>query len=93
MFATFHKAPQIAEEFWLAVRDGEKLDKDDPRHVLRTWLLQSNLAKAVYLDSSQKTVTSEEMYRACIYHWNNFRAGRKAKTTRVAMDQDRPEAK
>jgi len=93
MFATFSKAPHIAAEFWRDVRDGLQLNgKDDPRYVLRNWLMLASLSKSKY-DGNVKTVLSEEMYRACIYKWNDFRADKPSRGVRIDLAVERPEPK
>ncbi len=93
MFATFNKAPQIALEFWKNVRDGLGIqDKADPQRILRDWLMQASLAKSLY-NGDLKTVSQEDMYRACIYRWNDHRAGRKSKGMRIDPSLPRPEPK
>ncbi len=93
MFATFDKAPQIAYDFWRDVRDGLGItDKQDPKRVLRDWLMQASLAKSQY-NGDLKTVTQEAMYRACIYCWNNHRANQKSKGLRIDLSLARPTAK
>jgi hypothetical protein len=72
MFETFKKSPEKAKEFWNDVRDGLGItEKDDPRHVLRTWLLQTSLQKASSANGDNKDANQEGMYRACVYLWNS----------------------
>lgn len=95
MYETFHKAPQIAHEFWLAVRDGIGLgDKQDPRYVLREYLKSGVLAVGgAKASSDQHAVSQEEVYRACVHAWNAFRSQRRLKHLRVALTEDRPTAR
>lgn len=91
MYATYDKAPQMAYEFWSSVRDGVGLDaKDDPRLTLRTYLLTTGLQKSHIAGNDNKTVTQEEMYRACIAAWNAHRAGKHLKQLRVSLTEERP---
>ena len=92
MFATFAKAPHMASEFWVTVRDGLGIgSKSDPRHTLRNLLLSSGLQKSVVANGDNKILLSEEMYRACIIAWNAWRQGRDLKQIRVNMADPRPE--
>ncbi len=93
MFETFNKAPQIAYEFWKDVRDGLGLsDKEDPRRVLRDWLMINSLNHTRH-NGDVKVVNAEAMYRACLYRWNDFRANKKSKNMRLDLTLDRPIAK
>lgn len=92
MFATYNKAPQVAKEFWVVVRDGVGVtDKQDPRHVLRNYLMTTCLS--VDKSSDQKSISGETMYRACVYCWNLYRAGKTIKNIRPGNTEARPEAK
>jgi hypothetical protein len=72
MFATWEKAPSVAEEFWKPVTTGLGLDSEtDPRWRLRNLLIDLN---AIGYDH-------EILYRCCISAWNKRRAGEKALTT------------
>jgi hypothetical protein len=78
MFATFKKAPQIAEQFWSPVADGVGMEKrGDPRLRLRTWLIQSAVNSGGGGGSTGKQKVSQElMYRQCIGCWNAHRESR-----------------
>lgn len=96
MLASFEKAPNVAADFWRSVRDGVGLaDKEDPRLVLRNWLMTVNMSgsHSAILSSQAKTVGQEEMYRACIHAWNAFRGQRRIKHIRVTLSEDRPQAR
>lgn len=94
MLATCEKAPQIAVEFWRTIRDGLGLvDKEDPRLVLRNWLLTASLVGAEGVVGNAKVVGQEEMYRACIHAWNAYRTNRRIKQIRVALAEERPQPK
>lgn len=94
VLATMNKAPQIALEFWRTIRDGIGLEnKEDPRYVLRQYLLTTTLASSSSPGKDAKKISSEEMYRACIHGWNAYRAGRKLKQIRVSLIEHRPQAK
>lgn len=95
ILATCQKAPNIAVDFWRTVRDGIGLtDKEDPRLVLRNWLMTASLAGSGAMGpvaASAKQVTQEEMYRACIHAWNAYRGNRRIRHIRVSLTEDRPE--
>lgn len=94
MLATCEKAPQIAVEFWRTIRDGLGLvDKEDPRLVLRNWLLTASLVGSEGVVGNAKVVGQEEMYRACIHAWNAYRTNRRIKQIRVALNEERPQPK
>jgi len=93
MFETFSKAPQIAHDFWLSVRDGVGIgDKEDPRWTLREYLKNTILSKSK-VHADLKIVTQEETYRACVHMWNAHRSGRRVKHIRVNMTEARPTAR
>lgn len=95
MFETFHKAPQIASDFWSVIRDGIGLsDKQDPRWVLREYLKAAVMTGATHKASAeQNAVSQEEIYRACIHAWNAFRSQRRLKHLRISLSEDRPTAR
>ena len=77
MFATFHKAPQIAADFWAPIGDGVGIEKrGDPRLKLRNYLMQTAINSGSGGRSDKQKVSSELMYRQCIGCWNAFREGR-----------------
>ncbi len=77
MFATFNRAPQIAEKFWAPVGDGLNFDKkSDPRLVLRNWLIQTAVGTGAGSRTDKKKVTQEYMVRACLVAWNAYRQNR-----------------
>lgn len=93
MLATFNVDPKAALEFWSAVADGTGFDTaDDPRNVLRTGLMQSSLRQggAGSAGITRRAMSSEEMYRCCVYSWLNWREGRPMKTLRANLNFDRP---
>lgn len=90
MFATFSKAPQIAEQFWSSVAEGTGIEnKEDPRLKLRNELMQVSTTINT-LNSAKKRVSAEYMYRACIHAWNTFRRGDRLKRIRPNMSSNRP---
>jgi hypothetical protein len=89
MFATFNKAPTIAHDFWVVIRDGIGVaGKDDPRYTLRQYLLAANLS--THSGDSDKLVNSEEMYRACLTCWNRFRANSPLKVIKSVAERPEP---
>jgi hypothetical protein len=94
MFATFHKAPQIAAEFWRVVRDGVGIDrKEDPRHALRNYLMTTALAATSRAGPDVRIVTQEEMYRGCLLAWNQYRANKPLRQIRSHKIDSRPEVR
>lgn len=92
MFASFAKAPQIAKEFWTVVHDGIGVnDKQDPRYVLRHFLMTSSLSSIAGGDL--KGVSEESMYRGCIQAWNIHRAGKTMRAIQPGKFESRPEAR
>lgn len=93
MLATFQKAPQIATEFWSAVRDGTGFgSKNDPRLVLRNGLVTSSISTGKGATAEKKSVSAEEIYRWCIHAWNAFRRDDVMKFLKAPMSSDRPKA-
>jgi len=85
LFATFHKAPQIAPKFWMPVCDGTGMEKrTDPRLKLRTTLLQAAVGFGGGATSEKKRVSQEEMFRLCIAAWNAFRQERPLQILRAS---------
>jgi len=69
MFATFDRAPEHAEAFWLAVsRQGGGNDDKHPATVLDAWLLSAKDAK--------DKPSAMEIFRACVVAWNASRNNR-----------------
>lgn len=94
MFETASKAPQISLDFWRIIRDGIGIaDKEDPRLVLRNYLMSTSLAKSQVTNGDYKIVSQEEQYRACVYAWNAFRTDRKMKRIQVDLSLERPSAR
>jgi hypothetical protein len=92
MFGTFSKFPHVAKEFWTAVRDGEMLQKKDPRFTLREYLLTSKVSKT-NINAELRVVSSEEAYRACLIAWNAHRQGRQLQMLAPGRLNERPEIK
>lgn len=63
-----------AKEFCDAIRDGVNLDKDDPRHASREWLIRTN---------DDDEYDSQDIAWVLIEAWNRFRAGEKWAKVRV----------
>lgn len=94
MFATFHKAPQIALEFWVPVATGTGIEKiGDPRLKLRNALQVAAVDVGNGSHSDKKTVSQEFMYRQCIIAWNAFREGRSLQLLKAVEKGSRPGVK
>lgn len=94
MFATFHKAPQIAIEFWTAVATGTGIEKvGDPRLKLRNELMRVAVDTGNGSHSDKKTVSQEFMFRQCITAWNAFREGRTLQLLKAVEKGNRPGVK
>jgi hypothetical protein len=73
MFATFNKAVKASIEFWDPVSSGIGLtDKKDPRFQLREYI--NSVSHSIVRKG--KRVTQDELFRACINSWNNWREGK-----------------
>lgn len=93
LFATLAKAPLVGAAFWKTVLEGVGItNKEDPQHVLRNYLMTTSLSKGP-ANSDMKSVTQEEMYRACLHSWNLHRGGKTIKSIKPASLEKRPEAK
>lgn len=84
MLATFARNVTASQEFWRAVVTGEQLNKDDPRFVLREFLLRARFAPGRTGNNSTaaaigatRLVGGEYAYRSCLGAWNSWRAGEK----------------
>jgi hypothetical protein len=94
MFATYQKAPQIARDFWLKVRDGVGMtSKEDPQHTLRNYLMTANLAATRLTGGEGKIVDQEDMFKACIMAWNAHRIQRPLKLLKPSAVEGRPEVR
>ncbi len=60
--------------------------------MLRDWLMMNSLNRSRH-NGDIKVVLSEAMYRACIYKFNDHRAGKKSKHMRLDLSLTRPVAK
>jgi len=93
MFETCNKAPAIAREFWLVVRDGIGVtNKTDPRYALREYLKNTAQCSSEAAGSNLRVATVEDIYRACIQMWNAFRADKEVRLIRIA-EGNRPLAR
>ena len=95
LFGTFAKSPQIAWKFWRKVADGVGVEsRYELASQLRVALMQVGLAQASGQRSVKKSVTSEEMYRACIRAWNTHRSGQELRNIKfTASGAKRPAIK
>lgn len=91
MFATFHKLPTKAAEFWQPVADGINLSsKTDPRYVLRDTLQKLlTVSSTTRGGKGVRVVTAEDQYRLCILAWNKWRSGEQARGA-LRTPGDRP---
>lgn len=86
MYATFVKAPRIAEEFWTAVRDETGATPTEPTRKLGRFLVIAGSGRG---DGSNKRlrVRDKEYYTKCLHAWNAYRAG---ETTNLNYHADKP---
>jgi hypothetical protein len=91
MLQTYESDLEAAGEFWVQVRDGELMRKDDPAFVLRNWLMSvsSPQSKA----PRYKVASDKEMRVKCIRAWNAFRMGSKPSYFVYYPDKPIPKAK
>lgn len=94
IFATFHKAPQIALDFWGPVASGTGIEKvGDPRLKLRNALQVVAVDVGNGSHSDKKTVSQEFMFRQCITAWNAYREGRSLQLLKAVEKGNRPGVK
>jgi hypothetical protein len=92
MMATFQKNMKDSMIFWGDVKDGLGLsNKEDPRYILRNWLLRATLSKGSRTSTEAIIVGQEQMYRTCLMYWNAHRKGKVIKALRLDMDGPRPD--
>jgi len=72
--------PIQSKEFCDAIKDGINLDKDDPRHTAREWLIRTK---------EDEEYNAEDVAWVLIEAWNRFRAGEK--WTKVRVPSSKPE--
>lgn len=76
MMSTYDKAPRIAEQFWVMVRDESSPDRDDATRILARFLVRAALASGDARHGPEKKMVGfQEMYVKCIRAWNSFRTG------------------
>ncbi len=85
MRATYEKAPRLAEQFWLEVRDEINADRDNPTRVLARFLINATLASSGGRDKGKVPTSNREVYAKSIHAWNAWRRG---ETTRLAYYPD-----
>jgi hypothetical protein len=94
MFATFHKAPQVASGFWGAVAEGTGIDdRQDPRLKLRNELMRTAVDSGGGSRSEKKKVSQEFMFRQCLAAWNAFRENRTLQILKATERGKRPVVK
>lgn len=72
MLRTWQVAPEEAEDFWLAVRDGENMRATMPQYHLRDFLLDCYRRQGLGLHRS----SDHELLCRCIAAWNACRDGK-----------------
>jgi len=94
MFETFSKVLNDSEKFWEAVISGLGFESNyDPAKVLREWLQTHTLKNSYTHNNASKTISSEQVYRACILAFNRFRAGKQLQILKPTQTKRRPRAK
>ncbi len=73
MMATYDRAPNVAKQFWVVVRDESAPDRNDPTRTLARFLVRAVLAGS--RGSTKEMVGSREVFVKCIHAWNAYRAG------------------
>lgn len=82
MFATWRKNKGESAIFWIRVRDGENLAKNDPAIMLRDFLMVTVAGGSTGYVPGKRSVTYTDMYARCVTAWNAYRAKRKIKKLR-----------
>jgi hypothetical protein len=91
MLTTFETDSDDAAEFWVQVRDGELLMKEDPAFTLRNWLMTVSSPQG--RAPRYKVVSDKEIRVKCIRAWNAFRSGSKPSYFIYYPDKPIPKAK
>ena len=91
VFATMSKTPSKALEFWQAVSDGVGFTgRDDSRKRLRDYTMIMAIGAGAGAASIKHKVSQEGMYRACLFAWRAWRAGRTMKIIKFSDRGPRP---
>lgn len=75
---TMRYQPAKAREFWRQVAQDDRLERDDPRKVLRNWLISIKGQRT----RTKSEVRLDESSRGCILAWNAYFAGKKLRSLR-----------
>lgn len=77
MFATYQRAPRLADQFWLAVKEESAPDRDDSTRTLARFLIRARIGggRGGAKMADTKTVTNRELYAKCVHAWNAWRKG------------------
>ncbi len=74
MILTWEKSIEDSKKFWISVRDGENLRKDNPELKLRNYLMNVTVGVGRGAQHSiTRVVPTHEMTYKCIQAWNAFR--------------------
>jgi hypothetical protein len=75
IFQTVKKSERAAKMFWIAVRDGENLSKQEPAKKLETYLRENTFNRGMAAVCPKRKAGFREMYAKCIHAWNAYRNG------------------
>lgn len=89
MYMTYNKNITDAYRFWMGVRDGEKLQKNDPQMQLRNYLLMNSGGKAKAMSKQSR----HELTTRAVRTWNAFRMGRELKKIYYNPEEQIPKLK
>jgi hypothetical protein len=77
MLLTFEKSISDSENFWIPIILGEDLKRDDPRLIIRNWLMRTSVGRGRGASNITAIASTKEMMAKCIHAWNAFRNGGK----------------
>jgi len=83
MFSNYRESPELATEFWTAVRDGTSVSPESPDRVLQRYLMTKNLNIGAGVRggiTKKRHVTRQEMHEFCLSSWVKWLEERKADT-------------
>jgi hypothetical protein len=92
MMTTWRKSHSNAETFWIRVRDGEMLSKDDPEYLVREFLRANGprIGSQGWIPASRQIASHEFMYRIALA-WNAVRRGEKRTILPYRFNKDVPQ--
>ncbi len=73
MLLSYEKAQEDSKKFWISVRDGENLKRDDPAYKLRNYLMQTGVNYGRGAACGLRSATYHEITSKSISAWNAFR--------------------